>query len=345
MITDLNNRSKEILRLVVETYMGKGEPVGSRTISKILDRNLSPATIRNVLSDLEESGLLYAPHTSAGRLPTDAGLRLFIDGILEIGNLSSEEQQNIESQCTASGKSANLIMEKASNIMSGLSHCAGLVIAPSDNNNLKHIEFVNLSPGKALVVMVTESGQVENRIIELPIGVTSSALIEAGNYLAAKMLGNSLEVTKANIQAEIIGAKQELDILSAKVVEAGIATWSDINSDNGVLIVRGQANLLDNIQALSDLEHIRAIFSALERKESMLSLLKAAGAAGGVQIFIGAENELFNLSGCSLIIAPYKNSKEKIIGAIGVVGPIRMNYAKIIPMVDYTSKVVGKLIG
>ena len=263
----------------------------------------------------------------------------------KLATLAAKNGKNIESQCAASGKSTSLIMEKASNIMSGLSHCAGLVIAPSDNNNLKHIEFVGLSPGKALVVMVTENGQVENRIIELPIGVTPSALIEAGNYLAAKMLGNSLEVTKANIQAEIIGAKQELDILSAKVVEAGIATWSDINSDNGVLIVRGQANLLDNIQALSDLEHIRAIFSALERKESMLSLLKAADAAGGVQIFIGAENELFNLSGCSLIIAPYKNSKEKIIGAIGVVGPIRINYAKIIPMVDYTSKVVGKLIG
>ncbi len=345
MITDLNNRSKEILRLVVENYMGKGEPVGSRTISKILDRNLSPATVRNVLSDLEESGLLYAPHTSAGRLPTDAGLRLFVDGILEIGNLSSEERQNIENQCAASGQSANLIMEKASNIMSGLSHCAGLVIAPSDNDNLKHIEFISLSPGKALVIMVSEGGQVENRVIELPIGVTPSALVEAGNYLAAKMIGNSLEVTKANIQAEIIGAKQELDILSSKVVEAGIATWSDINSDDGVLIVRGQANLLDNIQAISDLEHIRAIFSALERKESMLSLLKAADAAGGVQIFIGAENELFNLSGCSLIISPYKNDNEKIIGAIGVVGPIRMNYAKIIPMVDYTSKVVGKLIG
>jgi len=344
MISDLNNRSKEILRLVVESYVEKGEPVGSRTLSKILDRNLSPATIRNVLSDLEESGLLYAPHTSAGRLPTDAGLRLFVDGILEIGNLTSEERQNIEAQCAVKGRPINQMLEEASNMMSGLSHCAGLVMAPTDNTALKHIEFVSLSPGKALVVIVTEGGQVENRIIDLPLGVTASALIEAGNYLAAKMVGRSLSDAEKNIETEITGAKQELDTLTAKVVEAGIATWSDVSSGEGVLIVRGQANLLDDVHALGDLEHIRALFNALERKESMLSLIKAADVADGVQIFIGAENELFSLSGISMIISPYKNTEEEIIGAIGVVGPTRMNYARIIPMVDYTSKVVGKLM-
>lgn len=344
MINDLNNRSKEILRLVVESYVEKGEPVGSRTLSKILERNLSPATIRNVLSDLEESGLLYAPHTSAGRLPTDAGLRLFVDGILEIGNLTSEERQNIEAQCSVKGKSINQVLEEASNMMSGLSHCAGLVMAPTDNTGLKHIEFVSLSPGKALVVMVTESGQVENRVIDLPLGVTVSALSEAGNYLAAKTIGFSLSEAEKNIQEEITGAKQELDALTAKVVEAGIATWSDVSNGDGVLIIRGQANLLDDVQGLGDLEHIRALFNALERKESMLSLIKAAEGADGVQIFIGAENALFSLSGCSMIISPYKNTEEEIIGAIGVVGPTRINYAKIIPMVDYTSKVVGKLM-
>ncbi|MTI08493.1 heat-inducible transcriptional repressor HrcA [Curvivirga aplysinae] len=344
MISDLNDRSREILKLVVESYVETGAPVGSRTLSKKLHENISPATIRNVLADLEEYGLLYAPHVSAGRLPTDLGMRLFVDGILEIGNLTDEERIQIEAQCKTNGASFNQVLEQAGNLMSGLSACAGLVVAPkTEQQRLKHVEFVSLGPGRALVVMVTEEGQVENRVLDLPVGVTPSILIEAGNYLSSKLIGQSLTEAKAVIAKEIRSNKAAIHELSTKLVEAGLATWSD-TSDDGVLIVRGQSNLLQDINALGDLENIRTLFTALETKENLLRLVDLTQDAAGVQIFIGAENELFSVTGCSMIISPYRNSEEQIIGTIGVVGPTRMNYARIIPMVDYTAKVVSQML-
>jgi len=344
MISDLNDRSREILRLVVESYVETGSPVGSRTLSKLLGQNLSPATIRNVLADLEEYGLLYAPHVSAGRLPTDAGMRLFVDGILEIGNLSEEERIQIEAQCKSQGASYNQVLEQAGNLMSGLSACAGLVVAPkTEQQLLKHVEFVSLGPGRALVVMVTEEGHVENRVLNLPVGVTPSILIEASNYLSSKLIGQSLTQAKQIIQKEIKSNKAAIAEISASLVEAGLATWSEAAGD-GVLIVRGQSNLLQDVNALGDLENIRTLFTALETKENLLRLVDLTQDADGVQIFIGAENELFSVTGCSMIISPYRNSEEQIIGTIGVVGPTRMNYAKIIPMVDYTAKVVGDML-
>lgn len=344
MIAELNERSREILRLVVEAYVETGAPVGSRSLSKRLTDQLSPASVRNVLADLEDMGLLFAPHTSAGRLPTEAGLRLFVDGILQVGHLSEDDRRGIEERCAATGRGVSQLLEEASQVMSGLSQCAGLVMAPKTEARLRHIEFVPLSPGRALVVMVTEDGLVENRILELPVGLPPSALVEATNYLSARLVGRTLGEARGALDADIEGAKRELDALTQKVVEAGFATWADA-SDGGVLIVKGQANLLENVEAATDLEHIRALFAALERKESMLRLLDAADGAQGVQIFIGAESELFSLSGCSMIIAPFGNREEQIVGAIGVVGPTRMNYARIIPMVDYTSKVIGRLLG
>lgn len=345
MISDMNDRSREILRLVVEAFVETGEPVGSRTLSRKLQSGLSPATVRNVMADLEDSGLLYAPHTSAGRLPTDAGLRLFVDGLLEIGNLSAEDRRAIEESCAATGKSVNQVLEEASGLMSGLSQCAGLVVAPKTDARLKHMEFVPIGPGRALVVMVTETGMVENRVVELPMDLPASALQEASNFLSAKLGGRTLDETYETVSAEIAANKAQIDTLTTKVVEAGLATWSDVSSGDGVLIVRGQANLLQDVQALDDLERIRTLFSALEAKENMLRLLEAADGAEGVQIFIGAESQLFSLAGCSMIVSPYTNEAEKVVGAIGVVGPTRMNYARIIPMVDYTSKVVGRLLG
>ncbi|MBP5859098.1 heat-inducible transcriptional repressor HrcA [Marivibrio halodurans] len=345
MISDLNDRSREILRLVVEAFVETGEPVGSRTLSRRLQQQLSPATVRNVMADLEDSGLLYAPHTSAGRLPTDAGLRLFVDGILELGNLTEADRRAIEERCSASGRSANQVLEEAGDLMSGLSKCAGLVFAPKTDQRLKHIEFVPIGPGRALAVMVTDTGLVENRVIDLPMGLPPSALNEATNFLSAKLAGNTLDQTRDIVAAEVRDKKAQIDELTAKVVEAGLATWSDVSSGDGVLIVRGQSNLLQDVQAMTDLEHIRALFSALEAKENMLRLLDAAEIAEGVQIFIGSGSNLFSLTGCSMIVSPYMNEEERVIGAIGVVGPTRMNYARIIPMVDYTSKVVGRLLG
>ncbi|WP_425407043.1 heat-inducible transcriptional repressor HrcA [Hwanghaeella sp.] len=345
MLEELNLRSREILRLVVEGYVETGEPVGSRTLSRKMEQNISPATIRNVMADLEDAGLLYAPHTSAGRLPTEMGLRLFVDGLLQVGNLSADERTQIEAQCESSGKSVTQVLEEASGMMSGLSRMAGLVAAPTGNGRLRHIEFVSIGPGRALVVMVSEGGLVENRIVEMPAGVPASALIEAGNYLSSRIAGRTLDEAKKLIAEEIAANRAEVDELTGKVVEQGLATWANSVDGKGVLIVSGQANLLEDVSGLADLEHIRALFAALERKETLLNLVDAARAADGVQVFIGAQNELFTLSGCSVIIAPYKNSDQKIVGAIGVVGPTRMNYARIVPMVDYTAKVVSRMMG
>jgi heat-inducible transcriptional repressor len=344
MITELNDRSREILRHVVEAYVETGEPVGSRTLSRRLGISLSPATVRNVMADLEEFGLLYAPHTSAGRLPTEQGLRLFVDGILQVGALTKDERTSIDSQCKVSGRNMPQLLEEASALLSGLSHCAGLVMAPKQDLRLKHIEFVNLGPGRALVVMVDEQGGVENRVIDLPLGMPASSLVEASNFMASKLVGRTLAEARKEILTEIRSQKGRLDELTGKVVEAGLATWSDDSAHSGVLIVRGQANLLEDVNAIADLEHIRALFEALETKEALIKLLDAADLAEGVQIFIGAESELFTLAGASMIIAPYANSEEKLVGAIGVIGPTRMNYGRIIPMVDYTAKLISRLL-
>jgi heat-inducible transcriptional repressor len=342
-LSELNERAREILRYVVDAYVETGEPVGSRTISRRLGMALSPATIRNVMADLEEAGLLYAPHTSAGRLPTERGLTLFVSGLLELGGLSKEDQAQIEGKCAAAGRSFGDVLEEATTMLSGLSHCAGLVVSPKSERALKHLEFVHLGPGRALVVMVTEDGLVENRIIDVPLGLPPSSLIEATNYLSARLVGRTLEDARAAVLQELEAHRAELDELTTRVVEAGLATWAG-GQQGRALIIRGQANLLDEITALSDLERIRALFAVLETKEAMVRLLEAAGQAQGVQIFIGAENELFGLAGCSMIIAPYRNSRERILGAVGVIGPTRMNYARIIPMVDYTAQVIGRIL-
>jgi heat-inducible transcriptional repressor len=342
-VRDLSERSREIFRHIVVAYVESGEPVGSRTISRRLGMSLSPATIRNVMSDLEAAGLLYAPHTSAGRLPTELGLRLWVDGLLEVGRLTDAERMSIEAQCAAAGRSMAETLEQATGALAGLSHCAGLVIAPKSDRALRHIEFVHLGPGRALVVIVTEDGLVENRLIDVPIGLPASSLIEASNFLSARLVGRTIAEARREVARELLAQRAELDQLTQKVVEAGLATWSA--EKGGALIVRGQAQLLEDVTALADLERIRGLFSALERKEALTRLLEAAEGAEGVQIFIGAESELFGLSGCSLVVAPYRNGQQRIVGAVGVIGPTRIDYARVIPMVDYTAQLIGRIIG
>jgi heat-inducible transcriptional repressor len=343
-INELTERSREIFRLIVEGYVATGEPIGSRTVSRLLTQNLSPATIRNVMADLEEAGLLYAPHTSAGRLPTDAGLRLFVNGLLEVGRLAEDERRNIESICSSRGMSLPQALEDAISALSGLSHCAGVVVAPKQDRPLKHIEFIHLGPGRALVVLVTEDGLVENRVIEVPLGLPPASLVSAGNYLSARLIGRTIEEARDEIQREIDSHQAQLDALTSKLVSAGLASWAG-DRNGSALIVRGQANLLDDITALGDLERLRSLFEMLETRETMLRLLDASKQGEGVQIFIGADNRLFGVTGCAMLIAPYQNSRQQVVGAIGVIGPTRINYARIIPMVDYTAKVIGRLIG
>ena len=342
-VTELNERAREVLRLVVEGYVETGEPVGSRALTRKLTETLSSATIRNIMADLQDAGLLYAPHTSAGRLPTDAGLRLFVNGLLEVGNVSEEERESIEARCTAAGRSMNEALEQATSLLSGLSRCASIVMAPKTEQPLKHIEFVNLGPGRALVVTVTQSGQVENRIIDTPIGMPASALTEASNYLNARLSGRTFEDARRLILEDIKLKRAELNDLTARVIESGLATWA--GEPGGALIVRGQARLLEDITAIGDLERVRLLFDALERGESFARLLELANGAAGVQIFIGADNPLFANTGCSMVVAPFRDSQERILGAIGVIGPTRLNYARIIPLVDYTARTIGRMVG
>lgn len=343
-IAELNERSREVLRLIVDAYVQTGEPVGSRTLSRRMNDSVSAATIRNVMADLEDLGLLYAPHTSAGRLPTEQGLRLFVSGLLEVGRLSDDERIQVEAKCQTAGRSLEQVLGEATLMLSGLSHCAGLVLAPKTESPLKHIEFVSLAPGRALVVMVSADGIVENRLIEVPHGLPPSALHQASNYLCSHLNGQTLDETRSAVLDDLASKRAQLDELTTRVVEAGLATWSN-GSGESALIVRGQSNLLNDVHAVEDLERIRTLFDALETREHMLRLLDLVQGADGVQIYIGSENQLFRSAGCSMIVAPYQNSREQIVGAIGVIGPTRINYARIIPLVDYTAKVIGRMIG
>lgn len=340
----INDRNREIFRSIVETFLETGDPVGSRTLSKQGSISVSPATIRNVMSDLEEAGLILAPHTSAGRIPTDLGLRLFVDGMLEVGNLTKAERASIEGQCNASGKTIENTLAEASKMLSGLSHCASVVMVPKSDIAIKHIEFVPYTHGKALVVLVAEDGSVENRIIELPLGLPASALTQASNYLNARLAGKTLPEASAVIKTELSAHQAELDQLTAKVVESGIAIWSGSKTNNPSLIVSGQANLLDNLTAMEDMERIRHLFEDLESKKELVNMLDLARDGRGVRMFIGSENNLFSLSGSSLVVSPYISGANNIVGVIGVIGPTRLNYARIIPMVDYTAKVVSRLL-
>jgi heat-inducible transcriptional repressor len=343
----LGERSREVFRHLVEAFLASGEPVGSRTLSQRLPLTLSPASIRNVMADLETMGLLYAPHTSAGRVPTEKGLRLFVDGLLEVGDLEPQERGIIEARMSGSGRRLEDVLTQATTLLSGLSRCAGLVVTAKQDAPLKHVEFVHVGPGKALVIMVTEDGQVENRVIDTPVGLPVSALVEASNYLNARLAGRNIDTARAEILAELESDRATLDSLTAKIVAEGLATLADPGGgrDDKVLIVRGASHLLDSVEAQADIERIRTLFDDIERKADLIRLLELAKDGDGVRIFIGSENRLFSLSGSSIVAAPYANAAGKIVGVIGVLGPTRLNYGRIIPMVDHTAKVIGRLLG
>ncbi len=344
--SDLGERPREVFRHLVEAFLASGEAMGSRTLSQRLPLTLSPASIRNVMADLENMGLLYAPHTSAGRVPTEKGLRLFVDGLLEIGELAPDERVAIEARMSGSGRGVEDVLTQATSLLSGLSRCAGLVVAAKQDSPLKHVEFVSAGPGKTLVIMVSEDGQVENRVIATPLGLPPSALVEASNYLNARLRGRTIDTARSEILAELEGERAELDSLTAKIVADGLATLAQPSGESEkVLIVRGTSHLLDNVEAQADIERVRTLFEDIERKADLIRLLELAKDGDGVRIFIGSENRLFSLSGSSIVAAPYANAAGKIVGVIGILGPTRLNYGRIIPMVDHTAKVIGRLLG
>lgn len=343
----LDERSRDIFRHIVEAYLNDGEPVGSRNLSRLLQQTLSPATIRNVMSDLEHLGLIYAPHVSAGRMPTQSGLRFFVDAFMEVDDLPTEERENIETQVKEAGhaQSVENFLSQASQILSGLSRGAGVVLATKQEGILKHIEFVRLDGEHALAILVTQTGEVENRIIHLPEGVTATQLTEATNFLNMHIQGRTLSEAKAEIARLCIETRNALDQWSHHLVEAGLALWEKEGADHKMhLIVHGRSNLLEDVKAEKDLERLRHLFDDLETRESMAQLLDLADEGSGVRIFIGSENKLFSLSGSSLVVAPYRDAQQRVIGALGVIGPTRLNYAKIVPMVDYTAQLVSQLL-
>jgi heat-inducible transcriptional repressor len=342
----LNERPREIFRHIVESYLAHGEPVGSRQLARLLPMTLSPASVRNVMQDLEELGLIYAPHTSAGRLPTELGLRFFVDAMLEIGDVGQEERAQIEAQIRAASKDQALenLLSEAMSTLSGLTRSAGVVVTTNENARLKQIEFVRLDPERALAILVAADGSIENRIVLTPRDLPSSALVEASNYLNARISGRTIAETKTAIEATLQLAQAELGELTARLVTAGLASWVDNSGQGQHLIVRGQANLLENVTAREDLERIRLLFGDLETQKDVIDLLNRAEGGEGVRIFIGSENKLFSLSGSSMIAAPFHDDQRRIVGVLGVIGPTRLNYARIVPMVDYTSKLIGRLL-
>lgn len=342
MITELNERSREIFKYIVSSYLDTGSPVGSRTISKAIDLSLSPASIRNTMADLEDMGLLSAPHTSAGRLPTERGLRLYIDGLMEIGALSNEERLRIEAECSIKGLSYNDVISSASSMLSNLSACASLVIAPKIEKPMRQIQFVLLEPGKALIILVMQNGMVENRMMQIALDVTENHLLQASNYLNAQIKGKTLDDMRKSVSDDIRHNRLKLDSITADLVEKGIAIPQ--GKRDGRIIIRGQSHLLEDVKAITDLERARTLLGYLEEQENILKLIDTVTDAQGVQIYLGAENKIFDQSGWSMILSPYKNAEEKIVGAIGVIGPTRLDYDRIIPMVDYTSQVIARLV-
>lgn len=342
-LDDLNDRSREVFRRVVEAYLGSGEPVGSRTLSRTMTEKVSAATIRNVMQDLEFLGLLDSPHVSAGRIPTEKGLRLFVDGFLEIDQPTLQDRERIDATLGDNAADVGMLLDKIGAALSGVTHSASLVLAPKHEAPIKHIEFISLAADRALVVLVFSDGQVENRLFNPPPGQTPSSMREAANFLNALAEGKTLAELRRGVGVEIGRRRQEIDGLARALVESGLAVWDDAGDDTGRLIVRGRANLLDS-QSEADLERIRSLFDDLERKRDIAQFLDLAEGGEGVRIFIGSENKLFSLSGSSLVVSPYMNADRKIVGAVGVIGPTRLNYGRIVPIVDYTAQLVGRLI-
>jgi len=345
-LAQIDERSREIFRQIVESYLATGEPVGSRNISRLIPMSLSPASVRNVMADLEALGLVYAPHTSAGRLPTELGLRFFVDALMEIGDLSGDERKKIEAQVKATrGENLDVVLAEASQLLSGLSRGAGVVTAHKTDARLKQIEYVQLEPGRALAVLVSEEGQVENRILDLPVDVSAANLVEATNFLNARIRGKTLSEAKTEIERSVAAARAELDALTQKIVADGLASWSGGDMTERKLIVRGHAKLLEDLKAMEDLERVRLLFDDLDTKRGVVDLLGKAEEAEGLRIFIGSENKLFSLSGSSTIVAPYRDGAGRVVGVLGVIGPTRLNYARVIPMVDYTARIVSEVLG
>ncbi|MFN4154303.1 MAG: heat-inducible transcriptional repressor HrcA [Paracoccaceae bacterium] len=344
LLTEMNDRSREVFRRVVEGYLSSGEPVGSRSLTRSMTEKVSAATIRNVMQDLEFLGLLDSPHVSAGRIPTQRGLRMFVDGLLEVGTVAQEDREKMDATFGDSDRDVASLLDQVGSALSGITRGASLVLSPKREAPIKHIEFVSLSPDRALVVLVFADGHVENRLFTPPAGQTPSSMREAANFLNALAEGRTLSDLRRTMTQDIALHRQEIDVLARELVESGIAIWENGGEQGERLIVRGRANLLEGATEGLEIDRIRSLFDDLERKRDIADFLELTESGDGVRIFIGSENKLFSLSGSSLVVSPYMNADRKIIGAVGVIGPTRLNYGRIVPIVDYTAQLVGRMV-
>ena len=343
LLTEMTDRSREVFRRVVEGYLKSGDPVGSRTLTREMSESVSAATIRNVMQDLEFLGLLDSPHASAGRVPTQQGLRLFVDGFMETGALATADRERIDATMGANDQDVTALLDHVGTALSGITRGASIVLTPKHEAAIKHIEFVSLAPERALVVLVFADGHVENRLFRPPPGQTPSSMREAANFVNALAEGRTLSELRGMMGSEIKRRRQEIDVLARNLVESGLAVWENAGESSERLIVRGRANLLEGATEI-DVDRIRGLFDELERKRDIAEFLDLAEEGDGVRIFIGSENKLFSLSGSSLVVSPYMNADRKIIGAVGVIGPTRLNYGRVVPIVDYTAQLVGRLV-
>jgi heat-inducible transcriptional repressor len=340
----MNDRTREVFRRVVEGYLASGDPVGSRTLTRSMSEKISAATVRNVMQDLEFLGLLDSPHVSAGRIPTQLGLRMFVDGLMEVGSVAPEDRERIDATLGANEADVATLLDRVGAALSGITRGASLVLAPKHEAAIRHIEFVSLGPDRALVVLVFADGQVENRVFVPPPGQTPSSMREAANFLNSLVEGRTLSDLRTTVARDITRRRQEIDVLARDLVESGLALWENAGETSERLIVRGRSHLLEGGAEAQDIERIRHLFDDLERARDIAEFLDLTEAGDGVRIFIGSENKLFSLSGSSLVVSPYMNADRKIIGAVGVIGPTRLNYGRIVPIVDYTAQLVGRLV-
>jgi len=344
ILEEMNDRSREVFRRVVEGYLTTGEPVGSRSLTREMSEKVSAATVRNVMGDLEYLGLLDSPHVSAGRVPTQQGLRMFVDGLLEVRDLDHTDRHALDQTVTSNAGDVQDVLDRVSTALSGVTQGASLVLAPKHEAAIKHVEFVSLAADRALVVLVFSDGHVENRVFTPPPGLTPSAMREAANFVNALVEGKTLSDLRQSMKQQIDARRQEIDTLAHALIDSGLAVWAEDGDQHERLIVRGRSNLLQNEGAEEDLNRIRELFDDLERKRDIADFLDLTEAGDGVRIFIGSENKLFSLSGSSLVVSPYMNADRKIVGAVGVIGPTRLNYGRIVPIVDYTAQLVGRMI-
>jgi heat-inducible transcriptional repressor len=344
LLAEMNDRSREVFRRVVEGYLASGDPVGSRTLTRSMSERLSAATVRNVMQDLEFMGLLDSPHISAGRVPTQLGLRMFVDGLLEVGSVSDEDRSRIDANLGSNDQDLPAILDHIGAALSGITRGASVVLTPKHEAPIRHIEFVSLSADRTLVVLVFADGHVENRVFSPPPGQTPSSMREAGNFLNSLAEGKTLSELRRTFAQDIARRRQEIDLLARQLVESGLALWENPGEGSERLLVRGQSNLIADTADAGDIDRIRTLFDDLERKRDIEKFLELTETGEGVRIFIGSENKLFSLSGSSLVVSPYMNADRKIIGAVGVIGPTRLNYGRIVPIVDYTAQLVGRLV-